>query len=63
MTTQEFYRILVMLLVLCIIGFFGPIFIMLLAPQYFVLPMIYGQVFSVVVIVGVLLGIWVETDR
>tara|TARA_R100000995_G_scaffold82336_1_gene56136 strand:- start:717 stop:938 length:222 start_codon:yes stop_codon:yes gene_type:complete len=63
MTYREFYKILIMLLVLCIIGFFGPIFIMLLAPNYYQLPMIYGQVFSVVIIAGVLIGIYLETDK
>ena len=48
---------------MCIIGFFGPVFIMLLIPKYLTIPMIYGQVFSVVVSAAVLLGIWLETDR
>ena len=63
MTTQTFHRILIILLSMCIVGFFGPVFIMLLAPNHLTIPMIYGQVFSVVVIAAVLLGIWLETDR
>ena len=63
MTVQTFHRILIILLSLCIFGFFSPVFIMLLIPEYFTIPMIYGQVFSVVVSAAVLLGIWLETDR